>query len=338
MSVSSCTQIVLAARPQGAVRASDFRLETAPLAEPADGEIQVQVRYLSLDPYMRGRMDERKSYAPPVALGKPMEGESVGQVVATRHPDYAVGDIVLARTGWRSHANVAARGLRKLDPSLAPITTGLGVLGMPGFTAYSGLRFIGLPKAGETVVVAAASGPVGSLVGQLAQIQGARAVGIAGGKDKCAYVKEELGFDAVVDHRDPDFPVRLADACPDGVDVYFENVGGAVWQAVLPLLNKYARVPVCGLIAQYDGAAADGSNLLAATMREVLSRSLTLRGFINFEFSEHFPDFLREVGEAVASGRIRYREDIVDGLEHAPQAFMGMLKGANFGKLLVRVS
>ncbi|OZI19694.1 NADP-dependent oxidoreductase [Bordetella genomosp. 9] len=338
MSVSSCTRIVLAARPHGAVRASDFRIETAPLAEPAEGEVQLQVRYLSLDPYMRGRMDERKSYAPPVALGSTMEGETAAQVIASRHPDYAVGDIVLARTGWCSHANVAARGLRKLDPALAPITTGLGVLGMPGFTAYSGLRFIGQPRTGETVVVAAASGPVGSLVGQWAQIQGARAVGIAGGADKCAHVRDELGFDAVVDHRAPDFPERLAQACPDGVDVYFENVGGAVWQAVLPLLNKYARVPVCGLVAQYDGATADGPNLLPATMREILSRSLTLRGFINFEFAEHFPDFLREVGEAVASGRVRYREDIVDGLENAPRAFMGMLKGANFGKLLVRVS
>jgi NADPH-dependent curcumin reductase CurA len=339
MTVSSCTQIVLAARPQGAVRESDFRVETGSLGAPADGEVQLQVRYLSLDPYMRGRMDDRKSYAPPVGLGKPMEGEAVAQVIASRHPAYAVGDIVLARTGWRTHATVPAAGLRKLDPAFAPITTGLGVLGMPGFTAYSGLRFIGQPKAGETVVVAAASGPVGSLVGQLAQIQGARAVGIAGGPDKCAHVKDELGFDAVVDHRAPDFPARLALACPDGVDVYFENVGGAVWQAVLPLLNKYARVPVCGLIAQYDGSAAgDGPKLLAATMREVLSRSLTLRGYINTEFAAHYPDFLSQVGEAVASGRVRYREDIVDGLENAPRAFMGMLKGANFGKLLVRVS
>jgi NADPH-dependent curcumin reductase CurA len=338
MSVLSCTQIVLAARPQGAVRETDFRVETAAVPEPADGEVQLQVRYLSLDPYMRGRMDERRSYAPPVGLGKPMEGEAVAQVIASRHPGYAVGDIVLARTGWRTHATVPATGLRKLDPAVAPISTGLGVLGMPGFTAYSGLRFIGQPKTGETVVVAAASGPVGSLVGQLAQIQGARAVGIAGGPDKCAYVKNELGFDAAVDHRDADFPARLAQACPDGIDVYFENVGGAVWQAVLPLLNKYARVPVCGLIAHYDGTPAAGPDLLPATMREVLSRSLTLRGFINTEFASHYPDFLREVGQAVASGRIRYREDIVEGLEHAPKAFMGMLKGANFGKLLVRVS
>jgi NADPH-dependent curcumin reductase CurA len=339
MPVSSCTQIVLASRPRGAVRETDFRVESGPLPEPADGEVQLQVRYLSLDPYMRGRMDDRKSYAAPVPLGQPMEGEAVAQVIASRHPAYAVGDILLARTGWRTHATLPAKGLRKLDPALAPITTGLGVLGMPGFTAYSGLRFIGQPKAGETVVVAAASGPVGSLVGQLAQIQGARAVGIAGGAEKCAYVKDELGFDAVVDHRAADFPAQLAAACPDGVDVYFENVGGAVWQAVLPLLNKYARVPVCGLIAQYDSpSGSEGPDRLPATMREILSRSLTLRGYINFEFAQHYPDFLQEVGAAVASGRIRYREDIVDGLENAPRAFMGMLKGANFGKLLVRVS
>jgi len=335
---SSCHQVVLAARPQGAVRETDFRVESAPVREPADGEVLVQARYLSLDPYMRGRMDERKSYAPPVAIGQPMEGESAAQVLVSRHPAYAPGDIVLARTGWRSHATVAASGLRKLDPALAPISTGLGVLGMPGFTAYSGMRFIGQPKSGDTVVVAAASGPVGSLVGQLAQMQGARAVGIAGGVEKCAYVRDELGFDAVIDHRAADFPARLAAACPDGVDVYFENVGGAVWQAVLPLLNKYARVPVCGLIAQYDGVPAGDRNLLPATMREILSRSLTLRGFINTEFAAHYPDFLREVGGAVAGGRIRYREDIVDGLQNAPRAFMDMLKGGNFGKLLVRVS
>jgi NADPH-dependent curcumin reductase CurA len=337
MSVSSCTQIVLASRPSGQVRESDFRVEIAEVSQPRDGEVLLQVRYLSLDPYMRGRMDERKSYAPPVGLGKPMEGEAVAQVLASRHPAYAVGDIVLARTGWRSHATVPASGLRKLDPALAPVTTALGVLGMPGFTAYSGLRFIGQPKAGETLVVAAAAGPVGSLVGQLAQIQGARAVGIAGGADKCAYAKDELGFDAVIDHRAADFPARLAAACPDGVDVYFENVGGAVWQGVLPLLNKFARIPVCGLIAQYDSAPEAGPDRLPATMREILSRSLTLRGFINTEFAAYYPDFLGEVGAAVASGRVRYREDIVDGLETAPRAFIGMLKGANFGKLIVRV-
>ena len=268
-----------------------------------------------------------------------MQGESVAVVMASKHPGYSEGDIVLAQTGWRAHALSDRADLRKLDPAVAPVTTGLGVLGMPGFTAYGGLRVIGKPAPGETVVVAAASGPVGSPVGQLAKIAGARAVGIAGGPKKCAYVKDELRFDAAIDHRDSDFAAKLAAACPNGVDVYFENVGGAIWQAVLPLLNKFARVPVSGLIAQYNGLPpGDGTDRLPATMRQILSKSLTVRGFINNEFAaEHYPDFLREVGADIAAGRIRYREDIVDGLERAPEAFIGMLEGRNFGKLIVRV-
>jgi NADPH-dependent curcumin reductase CurA len=338
MTPERARQIVLAARPQGAPKPGDFRLEEAPLAAPQPDELVLRVRYLSLDPYMRGRMDDRKSYAKPVAIGDVMAGESVAEVVTSRHPDYAAGDIVLARTGWRSHAVLPGAGLRKLDPAAAPVTTGLGVLGMPGFTAYVGMRAIGLPKPGETVVVAAACGPVGSLVGQLAQLAGARAVGIAGGSEKCAYAKQDLGFDAVIDHRAPNLAERLAAACPQGIDVYFENVGGAIWQAVLPLLNKFARVPVCGLIAQYNDAPRDvGPIALAETMRAILSKSLTLRGFINYDFAEYHADFLREVGAGVAAGRIRYREDVVDGLENAPAAFIGMLAGRNFGKLLVRV-
>jgi NADPH-dependent curcumin reductase len=247
---------------------------------------------------------------------------------------------VLAHTGWRTHAAWEGPALRKLDPKLAPITTGLGVLGMPGFTAYSGLYVLGKPKAGDTVVVAAASGPVGSLVGQLAKMVGARAVGIAGGADKCRYVVDELRFDACIDHRAPDLAAQLAAACPKGIDVYFENVGGAVWQAVLPLLNTYARVPVCGLISQYSASGqAAGPNLLPATMREVLTKSLTLRGFINTEFvAEHYADFLKVVAAGIADGRIRYREDITEGFENAPAAFMGLLQGKNFGKALVRVA
>jgi NADPH-dependent curcumin reductase len=261
-------------------------------------------------------------------------------VIASNRPDYSVGDIVLAQTGWRTHASSNGAGVRKLDPAAAPVTTALGVLGMPGLTAYSGLRSIGRPKPGETVVVAAASGPVGSLVGQLAKLAGARAIGIAGGPPKCAYVKNELQFDAAIDHRAADFSAQLARACPKGIDVYFENVGGAVWQAVLPLLNNFARVPVCGLIAQYSGLEpGDGKDRLPATMREILSKSLTVRGFIYSEFVEqHYPEFLREIGAAIAEGRIRYREDIVDGLERAPEAFIGLLDGKNFGKLIVRVT
>jgi NADPH-dependent curcumin reductase CurA len=338
MSEASSRRIVLAARPQGVPRPDDFRIEDVPVPAPRANEVLLRVLYLSLDPYMRGRMDERKSYAKPVALGDVMEGESVARVIASRNPDFAEGEFVLARTGWRTHAVSDGAALRKVDPQMAPITTTLGVLGMPGFTAFAGMRVIGQPKTGETVVVAAASGPVGSLVGQLAQRAGARAVGIAGGADKCAYVKHELGFDAAIDHRTADLGGELAACCPDGIDIYFENVGGAIWQAVLPLLNRFARVPVCGLIAQYSAQASPGPDRLMATMREILTKSLTVRGFINRDFAEHFPDFLREVAPAVASGQIRYREDIVEGLENAPAAFIGMLSGRNFGKLLVRVA
>jgi len=333
-------QVVLAARPHGRPKPSDFRLEETAIPTPSAGQVLLRVQYLSLDPYMRGRMDDRKSYATPVPLGGVMQGESVATVIASKHPGYSEGDIVLAQTGWRTHALTDRVDLRKLDPAVAPVTTGLGVLGMPGFTAYGGLRVIGKPKPGETVVVAAASGPVGSLVGQLAKIAGARAVGIAGGPEKCTYVKDELRFDAAIDHRDPDFAAKLAAACPNGIDVYFENVGGAIWQAVLPLLNKFARVPVSGLIAQYNAMGkGDGTDRLPATMREILSRSLTVRGFINYEFAEqHYAEFLREVGAGIGDGRVRYREDFVDGLENAPEAFIGMLEGRNFGKLIVRVS
>jgi NADPH-dependent curcumin reductase len=339
MSATKGRQIVLAARPQGKPRVTDFRLEETAVPTPGPGQVLLHVQYLSLDPYMRERMDDRESYQPPIPLGDVMPGESVATVVASHHPGYSAGDIVLAHTGWRTHALSDRSDLRKLDPAVAPVTTGLGALGMPGFTAYAGLRVIGKPKRNETVVVAAASGPVGSLVGQLAKLAGARAVGIAGGPEKCAYVKDELGFDAAVDHKGADFAAQLAAACPDGIDVYFENVGGAVWQAVLPLLNQFARVPVSGLVAQYnDAGQGDRTDRLPATMRAVLFKSLTVRGFINYDFAaDHYTAFLREVGAGIADGRIRYREDFVDGLEKAPEAFIGMLEGRNFGKLIVRV-
>jgi len=339
MTEAQARHIVLAARPHGKPQLTDFRLEDTAIPTPRAGQVLLRVQSLSLDPYMRGRMDDRKSYATPVPLGGVMDGEAVATVIASHHPGYAEGDIVLAHTGWRTHALSDRADLRKLDPALAPVTTGLGVLGMPGFTAYGGLRVIGKPAPGDTVVVAAASGPVGSLVGQLAQLAGARAVGIAGGPAKCAYVQDELRFDAAIDHRDPDFSAQLTAACPNGIDVYFENVGGVLWQAVLPLLNTFARVPVCGLIAHYNGVdKGDGTDRLPATMRAILSKSLTVRGFINNEFAEqHYAAFLREVGAGIADGRIRYREDIVDGLEQAPAAFIGLLEGRNFGKLIVRV-
>ena len=338
MTQLTARQIVLAARPQGRPTPADFRLETVAVPEPGTNQLLLEARFLSLDPYMRGRMSDARSYAKPVEIGQVMPGETVCRVIASNLPGFAVGDSVRAHTGWRSHAISSGAGVVRLDPDAAPLTTHLGVLGMPGFTAYAGLLAIGKPRQGETVVVAAASGAVGSLVGQLARLHGARAVGIAGGTEKCAYVRETLGFEAVLDHREPDFAARLADACPSGIDVYFENVGGAIWQAVLPLLNSYARIPVCGLIAQYNGGTSEPADHLPATMRAILTRSLTVRGFINTEFVEAlYPDFQREVGAGVREGRIRYREDVVDGLENAPDAFIGMLEGRNFGKLLIRI-
>ena len=253
MTNPSAQRIVLASRPKGKVTETDFRLERTEVPKPEPGQLLLRTQYLSLDPYMRWRMDDAKSYAAATAIGEVMPGESIAEVAESRHPDYAKGEIVLAQTGWQTHCLSNGQGVLKINPADAPVTTRLGVLGMPGFTAYAGMRIIGQPKPGETVVVAAASGPVGSLVGQLARLAGARAVGIAGGPEKCAFVQGELGFDAAVDHRAPDFTDRLVDACPNGIDVYFENVGGVIFRTVAPLLAKFARVPVCGLIGQAGG-------------------------------------------------------------------------------------
>jgi NADPH-dependent curcumin reductase CurA len=327
-------QILLKSRPEGSPNLDNFELVRSPVPEPSDGEVLMRTRYLSLDPYMRGRMSAAKSYAKPVEVGEPMVGGTVGEIVTSRNAKFAVGDIVMGYGGWRDYALSNGAGLRKLDPAAAPVSTALGVLGMPGMTAYVGLLEIGQPKPGETVVVAAASGAVGSVVGQIAKIKGCRAVGIAGGPDKCRFVVQELGFDACIDHRAADFARRLEAACPAGIDVYFENVGGAVQQAVWPLLNDFARIPVCGLIAQYNAAPPTPG----PDMSSVLRKRLTLRGFIVWDFAAKQADFLRDAGEWVRSGRLKYREDVVDGLENAPAAFLGLLQGKNFGKLLVKVA
>jgi NADPH-dependent curcumin reductase CurA len=327
-------QILLKSRPEGAPSLDNFGLAEAPIPEPGEGEVLMRILYLSLDPYMRGRMSAARSYAAPAALGRPMVGGTVGEIVQSRHSQYAVGDVVLGYGGWQQYALSNGAGLRKLDPKAAPVSTALGVLGMPGMTAYVGLLEIGRPKPGETVVVAAASGAVGSVVGQIARIKGCRAVGIAGGAEKCRFVADELGFDACIDHRAPDFANRLEAACPKGIDVYFENVGGRVQQTVWPLLNDFARVPVCGLIAQYNATTATpGPDLVS-----VLRKRLLLRGFIVSDFAAKQADFLRDAGEWVRTGRLKYREDIVDGLEQAPAAFLGLLQGRNFGKMLVRTA
>lgn len=334
-------RIVLAARPVGEPKGDDFRMEEAPLPEPGPGQILLRTLWLSLDPYMRGRMSDAPSYAAPVGIGQVMEGGTISEVVASNNDRFAPGDIVLGRSGWQTHAISDGASLRQIDPATAPVQASLGVLGMPGMTAYSGLLEIGKPQAGETVVVAAASGPVGSLVGQIAKIKGARAVGIAGGPEKCRYVVDELRFEACLDHRAPDLAGRLKAACPNGIDVYFENVGGPVLEAVIPLLNPFARIPVCGTIAHYNdtGAANNaGPDKLPMMMRTILTRKLTVRGFIVTDFAARHDDFLRDVSAWLKEGRVKYREDIVEGLQNAPRALIGLLRGENFGKMLVRVA
>ena len=330
-------RIVLASRPEGEPKDSDFRLERGPMPAPGPGQALVRTVWLSLDPYMRGRMSDAPSYVPPVPVGGVMSGGTVGEVVESRADGLKPGDLVEGYNGWQGYAAVDAAGLRRMEQGALPASTALGVLGMPGMTAYCGLINIGQPKSGETVVVAAASGPVGSMVGQIAKLRGARAVGIAGGAEKCGYVRS-IGFDDCIDHRGPDLPDRLKQACPNGIDVYFENVGGAVWDAVFPLLNPFARVPVCGLISQYNQTAPSaGPDRQAGLMRAVLTKRLAIRGFIVTDFANQQADFLRDATAWVESGQVKYREDVVDGLERAPSAFIGMLQGKNFGKMLVRV-
>jgi hypothetical protein len=333
-------QILLAARPVGAPKPTDFQLAERPVPEPADGQVLLRTLYLSLDPYMRGRMSDAKSYSASVEIGAPMVGGTVSRVERSRNPAFAEGDLVLAGAGWQDFALSDGTDLVKLDPALSRPSLALGILGMPGFTAYMGLLDIGQPQAGETVVVAAATGAVGSVVGQIAKLKGCRVVGIAGGADKCRFAVEELGFDACVDHKAPNLREALAAACPNGIDVYFENVGGAVFEALLPLLNTKARIPVCGLIAHYnDQDLPPGPNRLPQLTRTLLTKRIRMQGFIIFQdYGHRLAEFTGQMGQWVAEGRIKGREDIVDGLENAPRAFIGLLEGANFGKLIIRVA
>ena len=333
-------RIVLNSRPVGAPTPENFRIEEAPIAAPATGEVLLRTLYLSLDPYMRGRMSDGPSYAAPVALGGVMVGGTLSRVESSNHPDFKPGDLVLGQSGWQSLALSDGNGLNKLDAAMTHPSLALGVLGMPGFTAYMGLLDIGQPKAGETVVVAAASGAVGSVVGQIAKLKGCHVVGIAGGADKCRYVVDELGFDACIDHRSPDLKQQLASACPKGIDVYFENVGGTVFDAVLPLLNTKARVPVCGLIAHYNDTALPlGPDRLGLLTRTLLVKRIKMQGFIIFDdYAHRYGEFFAEMSQWLKDGKIKFREDVIDGLENAPQAFIGLLEGKNFGKLVVRVA
>ncbi len=330
---------VLAERPKGAPTEKTLRMETGPVSVAGPGQMVLGTRFLSLDPYMRGRMSDAPSYAPPVAIGDVMVGGTVAQVVASNLDRFAVGDWVLSYSGWQDYALSDGQGVTPLGRDPMHPSWALGVLGMPGFTAWAALQEIGKPKPGEVVVVGAATGPVGATVGQIARLKGCRVVGIAGGPEKCRHAVETLGFDACIDHKAPDFAAQLAAATPQGIDVYFENVGGKVLDAVLPLLNTAARIPVCGLVAQYnDTALPDGPDRMTWLMSVILRKRLTMRGFIIFDdFGHLYPAFAREMADWIGSGSITYREDIVDGLENAPAAFAGMLRGENFGKCVIRV-
>jgi len=331
-------QVVLASRPQGEPVPANFSIVETDMPSPRDGEILLKTLYLSLDPYMRGRMSDARSYVPPFAVGEPLGGGTVSEVVTSSNSRFAPGDIVSAFGGWQQYSISDGAGLIKLDPRLAPLTTALGVLGMPGLTAYGGLLNIGDPKPGETLVVAAATGPVGSAVAQIGKIKGCRVVGIAGGEEKTRYLTGELGLDAAINHRPENMKAELKAACPNGIDIYFENVGGAVWDAVFPLLNNFARIPVCGLVANYnDTAPPQGPDKSTLLMRSILVKRLRLQGFIVTDFLKQTPEFIRDMATWLREGKMKYREDIVEGLEAAPEAFIGLLKGKNFGKLIVKV-
>jgi NADPH:quinone reductase len=329
-------QITLAARPVGYPKLSDFKLVSTPIPTPADGEILVQTSYLSVDPYMRGRMNEGASYTAGVQLGEVMIGGGVGKVLESKNADFQVGDIVQGGFGWREYATSDGGGIRKVDASLAPISTALGVLGMPGMTAYCGLLELGQPKPGETVVVSGAAGAVGSLVGQIAKIKGCRAVGIAGSDEKINYIVNELGFDAAFNYKTvDDYNAKLKELCPDGIDVYFDNVGGTITDAVFPNINVKARVIICGQISQYN---LEKPELGPRFLWQLIVKRARLEGFLVSEFSEKFDEGFREMAEWIHAGKLKYRETVVEGFENAPSAFIGMLKGANIGKQLIKVA
>ncbi len=331
--MSKYHRIVLASRPRGAVVPENFRLEEVAMPALADGQLLVRNHYLSLDPYMRGRMSDAKSYAAPQPLDQTMIGGTVGEVVESRHPGFAAGEFVAGMFGWAEMGVSDGTSLRKVDPVHAPLSANLGVIGMPGLTAWYGMHEILRPTLGETVVVSAASGAVGSAVGQLAKLAGCRAVGIAGGKEKCDYVVRELGFDACVDYKAGNLKADLAAATPDGIDAIFENVGGEVFDTALGRTNAFARVALCGLLAGYTGAEIPIRNA-----KKLLLNRITLRGFIVTEHMELWPQGLSEMGRLLAAGKLKYRETISEGLASAPQALIGLLQGHNFGKQLVKLT
>ena len=333
-------QILLASRPHGEPVLENFKQVESAIPDLPPGKMLLRAIYLSLDPYMRGRMNAGKSYAPPVEVGAVMEGSAVAAVVSSNLPNFKPGEIVFnPGHGWQEYALAGEEGIRAISPTAARLSYALSVLGMPGFTAYAGLANIGKPKSGDTLVVAAASGAVGSVVGQIGLIRGCRVIGIAGGEAKCRYVRDELGFDDCLDHHEPNLAERLKAACPKGIDIYFENVGGEVFNAVFPLLNDFARIPVCGLIAHYNATELPpGPDRLPLLMQQILTRRLTFQGFIVWDFASQFPLFQAEMSQWLNDGKIKFKEDITEGLENAPRELIGLLKGANFGKKVIQVS
>jgi NADPH-dependent curcumin reductase CurA len=329
-------QILLAARPTGFPKPGDFRLAARPVPEPAAGEFLVGISYLSVDPYMRGRMNAARSYAEPQALDQVMGGGAVGKVVASRHPGFAAGDYVTGMFGWQQYALSDGRGVMKVNPAVAPISTSLGVLGMPGLTAYFGLLDVCAPRAGETVVVSGAAGAVGSTVGQIAKIHGCRVVGIAGGDDKISWITGELGFDAAFNYKTEGKPYeRLKELCPSGIDCYFDNVGGSTSDAVFPLMNTGGRVSICGQISLYNLEKPEaGPRLLPL----VLVRTLKVQGFLIFQYLPRYGEAFPVLARWFHEGRLKYRETVAEGIENAVSAFLGMLRGENIGKQLVKIS
>ena len=332
-------QLVLAQRPKGEPTKDTLKLVEAAVPSAGTDQMLLQTEFLSLDPYMRGRMSDAPSYAAPVEIGDVMVGGTVAQVVTSKVEGFAPGDWVLSFNGWQDYALSDGSGVTNLGKSPPHPSWALGIMGMPGFTAWAGLTRIGAPKPGETIAVAAATGPVGATVGQIGKLLGCRVVGIAGGAEKCAYAVDELGFDACIDHKADDFAEQLAKASPDGIDVYFENVGGKVLDAVIPLLNPNARMPVCGLVSQYNATKLpDGPDRMNWLIGQILRKKIKVQGFIIFDdFGHLYPEFAKEMSAWIEGGKIKYREEIIDGLENAPDAFIGLLKGENFGKRVIRV-
>ncbi len=336
---ASNRQWLLNERPKGEPTDRTLRLEESPVPVPGAGQMLLRTEFLSLDPYMRGRMSDAASYAEPVQIGGVMVGGTVARVVSSNLEGFAAGDWVLSFSGWQDYAVSDGKGVTPLGAEPQHPSRALGVLGMPGFTAWAGLTQIGKPKPGETIAVAAATGPVGATVGQLGKLLGCRVVGIAGGPDKCAYAVEALGFDACIDHKAADFAEQLGGASPQGIDVYFENVGGKVFDAVVPLLNANARIPLCGLVSQYNATKLpDGPDRMNWLLGQLLSKKILIQGFIIFDsFGHLYPEFEKAMSGWIEDGKIKYREEIVNGLEAAPAAFIGLLKGENFGKRVIRV-